>query len=156
MKSSLFDTNVVSIYVGQRARKRHPEVVRLVGETLKTQGLYIATITMYELRRGVRKLRLKGQGRRKEVAVERLLEAALLISPDLLGGFVWNQAADLWAQASVKGVVIGDADLIIAATASAYGMELVTSDAKLVGKLKQIDFSGDIKLIEVGSETSAV
>ena len=66
MKSSLFDTNVVSIYVGQRARKRHPEVVRLVGETLKTQGLYIATITMYELRRGVRKLRLKGQGRRKE------------------------------------------------------------------------------------------
>jgi predicted nucleic acid-binding protein len=156
MTAQLFDTNMLSCYLEPRARARNPTAAQLVEDSLNADGLYISSVTKYEMRRGVRKLRLAGEGIRKEAAVERLLDAAYLVSPDGGGGTTWDVAAALWAVASTNGIPIGDADLIIASTAMANGMEFVTTDARLVEKLEQVGFTGGIKMVDVPTAPTSV
>jgi len=155
MTPLLFDTDVLSSYLKARALERQPRLVRLVYESLQGEGLFISSVTKYELLRGLRKLQLQGQGRRKEVSVKRLLDAAYAISPDALGGAACNVAADLWARASMQGLKFGEADLIITAMALVSSRQLVTCDSKHVEKLEAVGFQGEVKLLQVKPDLGA-
>lgn len=141
MTDFLFDTNVAQTLIDPRAAKRTPALLAEVEARVRQQGgLVISVVTAYELRRGVRVLRLRGQGRRKEVRVERLIRAADVLGLDVPAFGAWTVAAELFAQGSVRSpsIVIADADLLIAATAKHYGRTLVTSDARLAENLAAI------------------
>ncbi|MCA9593768.1 MAG: PIN domain-containing protein [Myxococcales bacterium] len=152
MTDFLFDTNVAQALIDPRVAKRSPQMVAEVEARVRQQGgLVISVVTAYELRRGVRVLRLRDRGRRKEVRIERLIRTADVLGLDVPAFGAWMVAAELFAQASVKrpSIVIDDADLLIAATAKHYGRTLVTSDARLAENLEAVGQGPAIDLLRV-------
>jgi predicted nucleic acid-binding protein len=87
----------------------------------------IAAITASELLHGVH--RAKGQARRarREAFVEAILNTLPVLAFDELAARVH---ARLWAELASKGRSIGAHDLIIAATAIARGLDVVTRDER--------------------------
>jgi len=117
---------------------------------LTTQNLTVSFVTQFELRRGIEDLVLRGQGRRRKVALLKFLDRCEVLGLDAAGGAGWNHAADLWARAKVHkpSIVFTDADLLIAATASFHGQTLVTSEAGLVANLEAVGVV-DVHLLSV-------
>ena len=136
----LLDTNVVSALIDPRARSRAPALVDAAEEIVKSEGLTIAATTVYELRRGLRKLLASGQGRRKAARLEKLLRSAYVLGLDDRAFAGWDVAADLWARAqrAAPAVTFEEGDLLIAATALHHGRTLVTSEERLVSALSRI------------------
>jgi predicted nucleic acid-binding protein len=132
----LLDTNVVSAFL----RGRAPKVDDFVTNLLTTQNLTVAFVTQFELRRGIEDLVLRGQGRRRKVALLKFLDRCEVLGLDAGSGAGWNHAAELWARARVHkpSIVFTDADLLIAATASFHKQTLVTSEAGLVANLEAV------------------
>ncbi len=85
------------------------------------------------MRRGLEKLRLRGEGRAKLVAFEKFLERADVLGLDGPGGGGWSVAARLWATASLNppAFTFSDADLLVAATAAYHGRPFATADKAL-------------------------
>jgi predicted nucleic acid-binding protein len=148
---TLLDTSVASNYLHPQANQRFPELVAFVDETVRASGLFISVVTQYELRRGVGALLLRGQGRRKSVAIERFLDTAYVLGLDDRAGEGWNLAASLWAQAHVlkPSLVLGEADLLIAATAAFHGRPLATTDGKLGEALGKLAFPVPVQLLRL-------
>jgi predicted nucleic acid-binding protein len=129
----LIDTSTLSRYIAPLAGQRSPAVVTRVDDLIRTQGLIISTITVYEIERGLRKMELDGRGAAKRRQWALIMTNARLIGleqPNLRPLLV---AAALYARAAAAkpAIVIDDADLLILATAEAHGMRLLTSDKKL-------------------------
>jgi len=78
----------------------------------------ISVITLVEILRGV--------AREKRAEVKRLLEEAYEVLG--LGNDVILKYCELYSKLKEKGEPVPDADLLIAATAVAYGRTLVTKD----------------------------
>ena len=146
---TVLDTSIASSFLHPQAALRFPKLVAFVNETVRASGLFISVVTQYELRRGVEALVLKGQGRRMSVAVERFLDAAYVLGLDDRAGEGWNVAASLWAQAHIlkPSLVLGEADLLIAATAAVHGRPLATTDGKLGEALAKIAFPVPVQLV---------
>ena len=142
----LLDTNVVSAFL----RGKKPAVDEFVKALLATQGLTISFVTQFELRRGIEDLILRGQGRRRKVALLKFLDRCEVLGLDAGGGAGGNHAAELWAKARrhKPSIVFTDADLLIAATASFHAQTLVTSEGGLVSNLRAIDVT-DVRLLEL-------
>jgi len=147
----LLDTNVVSTYLKPDAKKRFPELVSRVDQIVAEEGLTISAVTLYELRRGLLDLELRGQGRSARVRTEKLLRIAYPLGLDHLDFTGWDRAAELWARGRrVKpAVVFEEGDLLIAATALAHGRTLVTCEARLRDGLIASGIELDIEVIEV-------
>lgn len=146
MTDFLFDTNAVQSLIDPR---RPPALVAEVEERVRESGLVISAVTAFELRRGVRVLRLKGEGRRKEANIERLIRSADVLGLDAPAPAPWTTAADLYARGQVMkpAVVVADADLLIAATALHYSRTLVTTDGRLAENLKAIGAGPEVVLL---------
>jgi predicted nucleic acid-binding protein len=132
----LLDTNVVSAFL----RGKTPKVGDFVETLLTTQNLTVSFVTQFELRRGIEDLVLRGQGRRRKVALLKFLDRCEVLGLDAGGGAGWNHASELWARAKAHkpSIVFTDADLLIAATASFHQQTLVTSEPGLVANLEAI------------------
>jgi len=92
----------------------------------------ISAVTASELLHGVyraSKSRIRSQ---REAFVERLLEAWPVLPFDLTSARIHSK---LWAELAVKGISIGAYDLMIAATAIANGLELITRDKRSFPKI---------------------
>ena len=76
---TLIDTNIVSAYLKREAEERYPRLFATVTDLLATEGLSISFVTRYELRRGIEKLLRRGEGRRKLVALEKILDLAEIL-----------------------------------------------------------------------------
>lgn len=141
---TLFDTNVVSAFLGSDARKRLPQLCALVEEALGTGTAAISHFTHFEVRRGVLDLVRRGQGRRKLVALNKFIAGVDVLGLDLLGG--WSVAAEHWAKlhAHKPAINLTDGDLLIATTAALHGHAFATSEGRLVENLRQIDFPGEL------------
>jgi tRNA(fMet)-specific endonuclease VapC len=87
----------------------------------------LAAITASELLHGVH--RAKGQSRRtrREAYVESILARFPVLAFDFAAA---RTHARLWASLAAKGVSIGAHDLLIAATAMARGLDVVTRDER--------------------------
>lgn len=94
--------------------------------------LAISSVTASELLHGVHWASKKSQKAHREAFVERLLEVWPVLPFDLTAA---RMHARLWAGLAAKGVSIGSHDLMIAATALANGLALVTRDKRSFPKI---------------------
>ena len=94
--------------------------------------LAISAITAAELLHGVHRASKKSHKARREAFVERLLEIWPVLPFDLTAA---RMHARLWAELAAKGISIGAYDLLIAATALANGLALVTRDKRSFPKV---------------------
>jgi predicted nucleic acid-binding protein len=147
----VFDTNIVSAYLKPGAETSCPKVVSFVQAIQAGEGLSIAFVTQFELRRGVELLVRRGQGRRKRVELEMFLDQVEVLGLDAPGGGGWNVAARLWAEGrDLKPAhLFSDGDLLIAATAAFHGRPFVTADANLAEGLRRLSFPVGVELVPI-------
>lgn len=120
MTSYLLDTNVLSETVRQAP---HPEVVRWIAELPR---LAMASVTLFELKRGIERL----TGGRKRRFLEAWLGALLdsdctVVALDREAALA---AAELEAMGRRLGRSVEQRDLLILATARAHGYGVATRD----------------------------
>ena len=94
--------------------------------------LAISAITAAELLHGVHRASKARYRAQREAFVERLLEAWPVLPFDFTAARIH---ARVWSSLAAKGVSIGAHDLIIAATALANGLALVTHDKRRFSKV---------------------
>jgi predicted nucleic acid-binding protein len=140
MTRYLIDTNLVSKYFVERdAEVRYPKLSARMMAVLALERPHVSIVTIYELMRGARQMELKGQGQRKAQEIRQL--TTYLRSVDVGWGF----AADLWAQAQVNGVSLGEADLLIVGSAVATQRVVATADERLVNALVVLHFEQHVE-----------
>jgi tRNA(fMet)-specific endonuclease VapC len=123
---ALIDTSI--FIAAERGRLNLDEVL---GKSADIE-LAISAVTASELLHGVHRASKKNQKARREAFVERLLEVWPVLPFDLTAA---RLHAGLWTRLAAKGVSIGPHDLMIAATALANGLSLVTRDKRSFPKI---------------------
>ncbi len=118
--SYLVDTDVLS-----EATKPRPEARVVVWLRENEPELYISSVTVGEIRRGIERL---ADGKRKSELGAWLQDLCWRMRGRVLSfntstANVWGQLKAQWDQ---EGIAIGSLDSQIAATASRYGLVLVT------------------------------
>lgn len=128
MKASLIDTNMVSLFF-----KGHSPVVEKFEAYLKVYDtLTLSIITYYEIVSG-----LKHRDAHKQLALFLDFAAQNTILP--LTQRVADVAAELYADLRKTGQPIDDIDLLIAGTAIANGLRLVTHNRKHFDRIVQLE-----------------
>lgn len=148
----LIDTSSLSLYISQRGRQRAPALVERIDEIIEQEGLCIAHVVVYEIRRGLLAQELRyGGSHKKRARLERLLTTAITLGLDEPAGLPWSAAAELWARAQTQqpAITMSEADLLIATTAFFHERTLVTSDEALAGQLNALGFADDVELLPV-------
>jgi predicted nucleic acid-binding protein len=96
----------------------------------------VAAITASELLHGVHRADSEERRSRREAFVESLLSRIPVIAFDLIAA---RAHARLWARLAAQGASIGTHDLLIAATAMARGLEVVTRDERSFPRIDGLD-----------------
>lgn len=133
MPEALLDTDTLSLL-----RRRHPQVVAHARVYLQRYGqLTFSELTRYEVVRGYKKI-----GAFRQLAIfERFCHQHRVLPLD------WGaleQAAEIWAELSRRGELIGEVDILLAGTAMAHGLAIVTSNVshfQRVGRLVVLDWA---------------
>ncbi|MFC3831563.1 MULTISPECIES: PIN domain-containing protein [Deinococcus] len=113
------DTNVISaVMAGDQA-----VIKRWVGATREGHGVSLSAVTYYEVKRGLDLPRLA----RKYAAFQGIVAQSQILIPNLP---TYDVAAQIYQDLKVSGTPIEDADILIAATALAFGATLVTRNIK--------------------------
>jgi predicted nucleic acid-binding protein len=122
-----------------------------VDEVIATDGARISVVTIYEIDRGLKKLELRGEGKKKRRLFTMFFSAAIIYGLDTQSGRAWDIAADLYARAAVRSptITFEEADLLIFATALANQMRLLTSDQRLVERLTDLGFGEHVESLLV-------
>ena len=114
---ALLDTDVLSAVM-----RKHPIAMARAQAYLAVHHRFtISIITRYEVLRGLKAKNASSQ----LVAFDRFCTASRIIR--LTDGIV-EQAADIYADLHRCGQLIGDADILIAASALAHGFVLITNN----------------------------
>jgi tRNA(fMet)-specific endonuclease VapC len=115
MPEALLDTDTLSLL-----RRRHPQVIVHARAYLHRYGrLTFSELTRYEVVRGYKKV----GATRQLAAFERFCRQHRVLPLD------WRaleQAAEIWAELSRKGELIGEVDILLAGTALAHRLAVVT------------------------------
>lgn len=104
-----------------------------VPERLRQEPAFLAAITASELLHGVHRADGTARRARRQAFVEALLDLLPVVPFDLTAARVH---AGLWAELRERGEVIGAHDLLIAATALAGGLTLVTHNVREFGRIE--------------------
>jgi predicted nucleic acid-binding protein len=96
------------------------------------QDVALSAVTASELLHGLYRARTAAQRHRRQAFVEGLLAQLPVIPFDLT---VARVHASLWAHLSERGVVIGERDLMIGATAIAKDYSIATRDERSFPKI---------------------
>jgi len=96
------------------------------------EDLAISAVTASELLHGVHRANTSAQRHRRQAFVEGLLAQIPVIAFDLT---VARVHASLWAGLAKRGVLIGERDLMIGATAIARNLAVATRDAASFSKI---------------------
>ena len=115
----LLDTDILSAIL-----RRDPVVAARAQDYLRVhQRFEFSIITRYEILRGLESKRAA----RQRTAFDRFCAASTILS---LSDAVVVQAAEIYADLYRRGELIGDADILIAATAIVEGYVLVTNNKR--------------------------
>jgi tRNA(fMet)-specific endonuclease VapC len=127
---ALLDTNIISAFM-----KGNPKVIDSLSHYIKRhQQLSLSIITHYELLRG-----LKAIGNDKRIAALQAFMGQCEIIP--LTQPIIEIAAEIYATLKNKGILIEDADILIAATALHKGMSVVTGNLEHFKRVKGLKIS---------------
>ncbi|MGK7904449.1 MAG: PIN domain-containing protein [Hormoscilla sp.] len=122
--SYLLDTNIVTAILKQDERLNS----KLIHLRIRKQQLYISCMTYYEVKGGLlavnatRKLSIF-----EDLCSSKYLEIVFLPNLDII-----NRASEIYAELKRSGRLIQTADILIAATAAAAGLILVSHDSDLL------------------------
>ena len=123
---ALIDSSV--LIAAERGRLDLESVLRDYAET----DFALAAITASELLHGVHRAKSQVRRTRREAYVEALFSRFPILAFDFVSARIH---ARLWASLAAKGVSIGAHDLVIAATAMARGLDVVTRDERSFAKI---------------------
>lgn len=128
MKKSLLDTSILIAFL--RGEK---SVVTKVDTYLdEFDDLSLSIITYYEILRGLRYI-----GNKRELRdFEELMDKSEIITLDRE---VIRKASEIYVELKKKGELIGDADILIAASCLFKNMVLVTDDEEHFGRIKELE-----------------
>jgi tRNA(fMet)-specific endonuclease VapC len=113
----LLDTDVLSAVI-----RSEPRAIARARPYLSEYGRFtFSVITRYEVMRGL----LARGAARQQLAFERLCAASTVLP---LTDEIVRQAATVYAHLYNRGALIGDADILIAATALTHGLALATNN----------------------------
>lgn len=90
--------------------------------------LTLSVITRYEILRGLKAIRATAQ----EAAFAQFCQANVILP---VTDAIILRAADIYADLYQRGLLIGDADILIAATALEHGLVLVTNNTNHFGRI---------------------
>lgn len=128
MKAALIDTNILSLFF-----KGHPQVVGNFETYLEEyETINLSIITYYEIVSG-----LKHRDAHKQLDLFLSFVAQNTVLPLTQG--VADIAANIYADVRKSGQPIDDIDLLIAATAVANGLILVTHNRKHFQRIVQLE-----------------
>lgn len=117
MRESLLDTSILISFL-----KGKQNVVTKVEDYLERfNRISLSVITYYEILRGLRYL----GNERKIRSFEELIDTSELITVDRA---IITRASEIYAELMRRGELIGDADILIAASCQVKGMVLVTEN----------------------------
>lgn len=123
----LLDTDVLSAVM-----RGHAMAVAKGNDYLNEQGQFtFSAITRFELLRG---LKVKG-ATRQTIAFENLCAANIIL--DITDSII-VKAADIYADLHRRGLLIGDADILIAATALVHGYSVATNNERHFGRIANL------------------
>jgi predicted nucleic acid-binding protein len=147
----LLDSCIVSHYLARGAGKKTPALVQRVEGIIAADGARISVVTLYEIDRGLKKLALRGEGRRKQRLFSMFFSTTTIYGMDALSGRAWNVASDLHARAANESpaIVFEEGDLLSFATALANQLKLVTSDERLAARIRQLELDAHVECLPV-------
>ena len=117
----MLDTNIVSAHF-----KNNPRIQeKILQVRAEGQAVFISGITYYEIKRGL----LYANASAKLSKFERFCKRVPAIVPDL---DILEMACKIHADLRARGRPIGDADILIAATAIARDLTLVSNDLDML------------------------
>jgi len=135
MGQYLLDTNAFTALYDQRMAQRAPRFRAAVVERIKSdQEVAIPAFVLYEARRGLEDLKLRGEGVGKITAFDRVLRGSTILGLDANDG--WFVAARPWASNKSKGTNIREGDLLVAAMSLMHNRKLVTADQPLITAMR--------------------
>lgn len=111
-----------SVFIMLERHGRDPAALGALG---RDESLAIASITASELLFGVYRANTAERRTRRETFVEGILAAFPVLPFDLLAA---RAHARLWTHLAGAGQLIGERDLVIAATAVAHGYDVLTEN----------------------------
>ncbi|HKP54650.1 MAG TPA: type II toxin-antitoxin system VapC family toxin [Chloroflexia bacterium] len=131
---ALLDSDILSSVL-----RDDPRVVSRAEEYVLTNGqLQFSLISRFEILRG-----LKAKGARFQLVVfERFCRKhqVLPITDEII-----VQASDIYADLRRHGAIIGDADILIAATALVHGMALATNNERHFSRINDLQIQNWLK-----------
>jgi tRNA(fMet)-specific endonuclease VapC len=131
MASLLLDTDVLSALM-----RRNQHVVSSARRYLEEYGFFtISVITMYEIQRGLKARAAKKQ----QAAFDELCRSSTVLPVD---DMVASRASTIYADLTSRGELIGDADILIAATALVHQMSLVTNNVRHFRRIPGLEIEG--------------
>jgi tRNA(fMet)-specific endonuclease VapC len=114
---ALLDTDTLSALM----RKRPAAVAKAQAHIVEHRFFTLSVITRYEILRGLRAKKAAKQA----AAFDRFCERSTVLP---LTEEAVSLAADIYADLRARGLPIGDADILIVATAMAHGLVLITNN----------------------------
>lgn len=120
----LLDTDTLSAVM-----RGHANAIAKGNDYLNDYGQFtFSIITRFELLRG---LKVKN-ATRQTIAFENLCTASIILS---MNDPIIVKAADIYADLHQRGLLIGDADILIAATALVHGYGVATNNQRHFGRI---------------------
>ena len=131
MKGFLIDTNILS-HLAPGRKQANPGVLSWVRERGNEGEIWISAMSVAEIDQGVRKLQRRGDAARAELLGGWLEELVYVFGEQVLpmDTSVARHLGRLSELVTAKGRHPGLADLVIAATAAAYDLTLVTDNTR--------------------------
>ncbi len=127
-KPVLLDTDILS-----NLMKKHPQTVISAEKYLKKHKQFcFSVITKYEILRGLK-------AKRAEKQIERFQNFCRTCAILPIESVIVDRAAGIYADLRSDGITIGDADILIAATALENGFELATNNASHFRHIKTLE-----------------
>lgn len=123
MVPSLLDTNSVSDIIRPPAKRLASVTAHAAVYLQAYRRFSFSELSCYEILRGLRK-----KGAKRQLAHFDVFCRPADLKPVSME--ILDSAASLWVESQRQGRIIGDCDLIIAATAQFYGLGLVTSNTR--------------------------
>ena len=125
--ASLLDTDILSAIM----RRNGSVIPKSRAYLQEHQRFHFSIITRYEILRGLKAI----DAHRRLEAFEQLCLRSTIIH---LSDAIISKASDIYADLSKRGELIGDADILIAASALVHGFGLVTNNKRHFARITNL------------------